>query len=957
MKRGKTESGPRESGLLSFAGIAAVLPLGALFLVESFVFKCYQVRDASEQLSLLDAFQAWAPDAGVAIIATTIFAVLISRRPAPVRIAAVVVFYTTMLFLLVLGAGSHGYFMATGSHLSGSSIGVWLEHMGEINTVIAGEALTWKLPLVAFQILAVVVMAVLVRIGRIRRWIAGKGFLSMRRSAISLGVAFAFGAGAFLVPPLGGAMMSLSRCVPLSIAADLLSDTEDDEDDGVALPPEERLATILVFNEREGAPRPNIIVIMYESLNWKSSDVYVEGRNTTPFLMTLKDKSMVVENHYAVIPHTSKAIVPILCGIYPYMGNARRETTADVLPMRCMAHILRSVGYETAYFQPAMDFEGRSQLVKNMGFGTFAGLDDLPKQGFEAISYFGHEDKIMLEPSLEWVDSVKDDGPFFLAYMTLASHHNYVMPQSFPRTEYPEEDPDHQNYLNAIRYTDDFIRELFEGLDRRGILDETVFLIVGDHGEAFAEHARRQHDLIMWEEGLRCLSMLYSPRYLPEAGTIRGMRSHLDLVPTVCDLLGLELEEGEFVGDSMLKPAPRDRKLLHSCWFNRQCLALRDGSVKTIFHYGLQPMEVYDNAVDEHDERDLAGEVPYDDEFLTKKKREILAWRKKINLQFSEWEKDLLEGKVAVTEPEIANRLEGRFGDSVEFVGWDAHPEEVVAGGDVRVKYIFKCLEEMKSTVSMFVHVTKGRGFINADHVPVSGTYPPHRWKPGEYVVDEHVVHIPKSWAGSRARVLLGFWDKKSGKRFEVTGEKARVNDNRFLVATIKVKEGRVGSGIDEVKLREKVKDWVGTEDPQIGEGVHVVFDDKVEIVSAALTRTEVKLAGTVEMTYVFRVLDTIPDNWKLTVKLVREDGRNIDGDHDPIGGLYPTRLWREGEYVVDKHMLHIDMYECKTGKYKIWLGFEKGSRSIPAVGAGEIDKDGRVLLGEVTINPKTERQ
>ncbi len=957
MKKGETESGPRESGLLSLAGIAAVLPLGALFWVESFVFKYYQVRDASEQPSLLDVFQAWAPDAGVAIVATTIFAVLISRRPILVNIVAAVVFYATMLFLLVLLAGNHGYFMATGSNLSGSSIGVWLEHMGEINTVIAGEALTWKLPLVVFQILAVVLMAVLVRIGRIRRWIAGVGFLSMRRSAISLGVALALGVGALSVPPLGGAMMSLSRCVPLSIAADLLRDTEDDEDDGVALSPEERLATILTFNEKEGAPRPNIVVIMYESLNWKSSDVYVEDRNTTPFLMTLKDRSMVVENHYALIPHTSKAIVPILCGIYPYMGNVRKETTADILPKRCMAHILRSVGYETAYFQPAMDFEERSQLVKNMGFETFAGLDDMPQQGFEAISYFGHEDKIMLEPSLEWVDSVKDDGPFFLAYMTLASHHNYVMPQSFPRTEYPEEDPDHQNYLNAVRYTDDFIRELFEGLEERGVLDETVFLIVGDHGEAFAEHGRRQHDLIMWEEGLRCLSMLYSPQYLPETGTIKGVRSHLDLVPTVCDLLGLELVEGEFVGDSMLKPVPVDKKLLHSCWFNRQCLALRDGPVKTIFHYGLQPMEVYDNAVDEHDERDLAGEAPYDDKFLTKKKREMLAWRKKINLQYSEWEKGLLEGKVAVTEPEIANRLKGRFGDSVEFVGWDVHPAEVVPGGDVRVKYIFKCLQEMKSTVSMFVHVTKGRGFINADHVPVSGTYPPHRWKPGEYVVDEHVVHIPKSWAGARVKIYLGFWDLKSGKRFEVVGKEELVNDNRLLAAKIKVMEGRVGSGIDEAALRQKVKDWVGTEDPQIGEGVNVVFDGKVELVSAALTRTEVKQAGTVEMTYVFKVLDTIPRHWKLTVKLVREDGKEIDGDHDPIGGLYPPDLWRVGEYVVDKHMLHIDMYKCKPGKYKVWLGFKKGSRSLPAVGKGKIDKNGRVLLGEVTINPKTERQ
>jgi phosphoglycerol transferase MdoB-like AlkP superfamily enzyme len=205
--------------------------------------------------------------------------------------------------------------------------------------------------------------------------------------------------------------------------------------------------------------------------------VYVPGRNTTPFLAELAKTSVVVDNQYTVVPHTSKAIVSILCGLTPYPGSKRIESTPGILPKKCMAHILRGQGYKTAFFQPATDFEERSQLVKNMGFETFRGLADFKTAGFEKTSYFGREDKIMLAPSLEWVDKVKKE-PFFLAYMTLASHHNYITPQSFARVDYPEEDPDQRNYLNAIRYIDNFVRELYEGFKARGLLENTVFIIV-----------------------------------------------------------------------------------------------------------------------------------------------------------------------------------------------------------------------------------------------------------------------------------------------------------------------------------------------------------------------------------------------------------------------------------------------------------------------------------------------
>lgn len=563
----------------------------------------------------------------------------------------------------------------------------------------------------------------------------------------------------------------------------------------------------------------------------------------------------------------------------------------------------------------------------------------------------------MLAPSLSWVDSVKD-GPFFLTYLTLATHHNYVTPQSFPRVEFPETDPDQVNYLNAVRYVDDFIREVVEGFEARGLMEDTVFIIVGDHGEAFAEHARRQHDLIMWEEGLRALSMIYAPGGQVESGRIGGIRSHLDLVPTVCDLLGLELKSGDFEGRSILKAPQEDRKLLHSCWFNRQCLALREGMVKTIYHYGNQPMEVYDNTVDEFDEHDLAGVAPYDDRYLKAKEKEMISWRTRVNRTYSEWEKELSRGKVTKEKPRIAREVGARFGDVIELVGYEIFPTSAVAGEDLNIKYVFKSLKKTTSTTELFVHVLKRRGHINADHVPVSGTYPPRKWSPGEYIVDEHTVHIPSGWKDETARICVGFWDKKTKERLEVSGEEIRIDDGRLVLTDVPVKRRtRKKTGLGTSEIRKKVSDWIGFEKPEIGEPRNVVFGDEVELVAVSLDRTDVKLAGTVELTYVFKALEEVPGKWRLMVRLIGEDGKVVKGDHVPIGGLYPPGLWRPGEYIVDKHKIHIDMYKTKVGDYRIWMGFRNGSRPVEVSGEGEFDDFKRVYLGDVRINPRTEKQ
>jgi hypothetical protein len=953
----KREPRAEAKGVAGWIRSAALIEAGALglaYAAESAVFKALELAQLGAYRPL-DVIRAAAPDAAVAAVVVAILGALLSARRRAVRAVGGIVGYAVVAALLVVNAASHGYFAATGSHLSWAALDVWLANTGETNNVIAGEAMTWKLPLVVAQVAFVLAAAIAFLLPPVRRRLAARGALSRKATVVALVALAALVIGALGTPRLEGARMGLSRAVPLAVAAQAAAELAG----GGEAAPEEEIPTTLEYQETPGAPRPNVVLIMYESLNWKSTDVYVPGRGTTPFLAELAKTSLVVERQYTVVPHTSKAVVAIECGLTPYPGSKRIESTPGILPKKCLAHLLRSQGYKTAFFQPAIDFEERSQLVKNMGFETFRGLADFKPFGFEKTSYFGREDKIMLAPSLEWVDRVKG-GPFFLSYLTLATHHNYVTPQSFARVEYPEPDPDQRNFLNAVRYLDDFVREVYRGFEARGLLDNTVFIIVGDHGEAFAEHDRRQHDLIMWEEGLRAAALIHGPKFLPPPGRIEGLRSHLDIVPTVADLLGLKAKPGSFEGQSLLQPVADDRKLFHACWFNNQCTAVHEGPVKTIYHYDSQPMEVYNDWVDELERDDLAGQDLYGAAFLDSRKKEMLDWKAGIERRYKEWEKGLTVGRVLEASPAIANRVSARFGDAIELVGYDVRPARVEAGGDLRAKYVFKCLQKPPAGTELFVHVLKDKGgYLNADHEPVGGAYPIRQWQPGQYIVDEHSIHVPADWAGERLKIAIGFWNERTKKRAAVSGDGLPVTDDRVVVLDAPVGGGRARESLDPAGVRKKVAPWVSAAPPAFAQPMGDLFGGAIELVGVTLRRTDVKLAGTVEVDYVFRAVKPLAGKWKLVAALVPDDGigRPIKGDHDPIGGLFPPELWRAGEYVVDRHAIHIDMYKSKVGAYGLWLGFEADGKPVPVSGKSPTDGRGRVYVGAVTIGPRTERQ
>src|SRR5690606_38506382 len=84
----------------------------------------------------------------------------------------------------------------------------------------------------------------------------------------------------------------------------------------------------------------NIVFIILESTRAQSTTIHNPDLETTPFLAKLAADSVVAKDAYAVVPHTSKALVAILCGIEPHLTMRITEALPGGIPTPCLGNLL-----------------------------------------------------------------------------------------------------------------------------------------------------------------------------------------------------------------------------------------------------------------------------------------------------------------------------------------------------------------------------------------------------------------------------------------------------------------------------------------------------------------------------------------------------------------------------------------------------------------------------------------
>jgi phosphoglycerol transferase MdoB-like AlkP superfamily enzyme len=248
---------------------------------------------------------------------------------------------------------------------------------------------------------------------------------------------------------------------------------------------------------------------------------------------------------------------------------------------------------------------GMDAVVEHCGFNT---SEDAGGISGRFNSSFGVDEPSTVERILAWIDQGGNESggrsKFFVSYLPIAGHHPYDTPARGPFAVRSEED----RYLNALHYGDQSLGALFDGLKQRGLFTNTVFVIFGDHGEAFGQHAGNfAHTLFLYEENVHVPFVIVAPGKLAGETRITRALSLIDVAPTLLDLLGIPIPK-EFQGESWLNP--ETRLSLFYTDYSLPLVGLRDGPWKFIGELGTARHQLYDLRSDPNERTNLHTHFP-----------------------------------------------------------------------------------------------------------------------------------------------------------------------------------------------------------------------------------------------------------------------------------------------------------------------------------------------------------
>ncbi|MCZ6747439.1 MAG: sulfatase [Acidobacteria bacterium] len=398
--------------------------------------------------------------------------------------------------------------------------------------------------------------------------------------------------------------------------------------------------------------RPNIILVIADTLRADHLGTYGYFRPTTPHLDHLATESVLFENAFTVMPHTLPAHLALFTSRYPReMGVLMNgQTYAGQFPT--LAQHLQEAGYNTAAFVSSLAVKGKFGLDR--GFDIYVDSTHHKPPGTVALTSFR-----------DWLGS-RQEQPFFAWIHLMEPHVPYAPPRDLAnrfrsdaglrawvqrkgiapaptwgatidkivvtQRKTPARSTPFLNNLNLYDAetlsVDQVIGELMAALKARDLDQDSLIMILSDHGEGLGQHGYYFHGLYLYEEQLQIPLLIRLPGGRHAGRRIAEPVSLLDILPTVSSLLDLKpgdglrgrnllpLMAGKQAGEFNRRPLfaesreyPPRRALSPEHWTSVRRFSVRDGSWKLIRATSGEA-ELYDLAADQNELADLHEENP-----------------------------------------------------------------------------------------------------------------------------------------------------------------------------------------------------------------------------------------------------------------------------------------------------------------------------------------------------------
>lgn len=267
--------------------------------------------------------------------------------------------------------------------------------------------------------------------------------------------------------------------------------------------------------------RPNIVLIIMESMSAAKMGRFGNPDHLTPFLDSLSHQSYFFENIYSAGIHTHNGIFGTL---FSFPSLYSRHNLKSINKYYGISSVLRSKGYSTTYFTTHDgQFDNVEGFLRANDFENVVSQSNYPAS--EIKSTLGVPDDYMFRFSLPIIDKLSSQlKPFFVTFMTASDHGPYMVPEYFhPHSK--------EATKQTIEYADWSLRLFLDSASKKKWFSNTIFVFIADHGSPI----RVTYDISLDYHHIPLI--IYSPQLLGKPKTFDCIGGQIDVFPTLMGIL------------------------------------------------------------------------------------------------------------------------------------------------------------------------------------------------------------------------------------------------------------------------------------------------------------------------------------------------------------------------------------------------------------------------------------
>lgn len=307
----------------------------------------------------------------------------------------------------------------------------------------------------------------------------------------------------------------------------------------------------------------NLIILQMESMQNFLVNLSIDGQEIMPNLNKLVKENSYFKHFYQQVGqgNTSDAEFVVNTSLYiPPRGAATQMYADKELPS--LPKLLKASGYDTSTFHTnVVEFWNRGELYKAVGFDRYY---DAEFFGTEDTVFFGASDEMLYKKTAEELDRMNNNGkPFYSQVISMTAHHPYSIPDDKRLIELPARFDNTLvgDYIVSQNYADHVLGEFIQDLKDRGIWDESLIVLYGDHlGLPIYSLDRNEKSLMeeiygreyAYTDMINIPFVIINPGSGSEPAVYDQLGGQVDVLPTVANLLGLPLDGQMHFGQDLL---------------------------------------------------------------------------------------------------------------------------------------------------------------------------------------------------------------------------------------------------------------------------------------------------------------------------------------------------------------------------------------------------------------------